>query len=566
MTDQTPNLTPETAQEPFIPPQFLLALAGICFLVALGVLLLQGEAVVGFGALAFGVLSLIVWALMAPKQAGDFISGRSLRYGGASILVTILLLVAMGVIYVVARGANLRADVTESNLFSLTAESRDAMQSLAVDPTLPQVQMLAFYGTAQAGSRERDTLLLGEYAEASGGKVAYQFIDPNQRPDLVERFTITREGTIIVGVPGEDGQIDPETAETVSTINQQQLTNAILRASAQGNFVAYFLTAQGTVNESMTLLKQFLTTRFDWAVQDVSLLQLTAPEGEFRLNDEARDGEVVVIPGGIGTFTADELQILTDYMNGGGDVIIFSESSFTQDGSALATDPALNDYLFANFGLRMNNDVVLDQTLSAGTPLFPVSNTLDSQSFVTNNGIPTTNAFVLLQLPHSITVADPLPQNVLVDRLVQTSPESYVKADAAALLAAQDSEEAFRTAIEPTESDTRGPIVVAAASENTQTGARVVLFSTLFGIDDVTSSQQVYNLEVTLNSLVWTTNFNDFVQTITVDQTESPTNSPVFTDDGTLRSINLITQWLIPFGILALGGFVWYANRERRRE
>jgi hypothetical protein len=566
MTDQTPNITPETAQEPFIPPQYLLALAGVFFVVALGVLLLQGEAVIGFGALAFGVLFLILWVLMAPKQAGNFLSGRSLRYGGASILVTILLLVAMGVIYVLARGANIRADITESNLFSLTAESRDAMQSLAVDPTLPQVQMLAFYGVANAGTRERDTLLLDEYAQASGGKVAYQFIDPNQRPDLVERFTITREGTIVVGVPGEDGQIDPETAETVTSINQQGLTNAILRASAQGNFVAYFLTAQNTVNDSMTLLKQFLTTRFDWAVQDVSLLQLTAPEGEFRLNDEARDGEVVVIPGGIGTFTPDELQILTDYMNGGGDVIIFSDNSFSQDGSALATDSALNDYLFANFGLRMNNDVVLDQSLSAGTPLFPVANNLDSQAFVTTNGVPATNAFVLLQLPHSITVADPAPQNILIDSLVQTSPDSYIKNDTEALIAAQSSEEAFATAIQPADSDPRGPAVVAASAENTQTGARVVLFSSLFGIDDLTSSQQVYNLEVTLNSLVWATNFNDFVQTITVDQTESPTDSPVFAADGDLRTINLVTQFLIPFGILALGFFVWYSNRERRRE
>jgi hypothetical protein len=565
MTDQTPNTTPETAQEPFIPPTYLLVLAGIFFIIALGVLLLQGEAVVGFGALAFGILSLIVWALMAPKQAGDLVSGRSLRYGGASILVTILLLVAMGVIYVFARGANLRSDITESNQFSLTEESRDAMASLAVDPTLPRVQMLAFYGAAQAGNRERDALLMDEYTEASGGKVAYQFIDPSERPDLAQRFTITREGAIVVGVPGDDGQIDPETAETVTAINQQQLTNAILRASAQGNFVAYFLTGQNTVNDSMTLVKQFLTTRFDWTVQDVSLLQLTAPEGEFRLNDEARDGEVVVIPGGVGTFTPDELQILTDYMNGGGDVIIFADSSFSQEGTPLATDPGLNDYLFANFGLRMNNDVVLDQTLSAGTPLFPVANTLDSQAFVTTNGIPATNAFVLLQLPHSITIADTLPANVLVDRLVQTSPDSYIKTDTAALIAAQDSEDNFRTAIEPLESDTRGPVVVGASAENSQTGARVVLFSSLFGVDDVTSSQQVYNLEVTLNSLVWATSFNDFVQTITVDQTQSPTESPIFADDAELRSIGLITQWLIPFGILALGGVVWYTNRERRR-
>jgi hypothetical protein len=566
MNDQTPNLTPDTAQEPFIPPQYLLVLSGIFFLVALGVLLLQGEAVVGFGALAFGILALIVWALMAPRQLGELLSGRALRYGGASILVTVLLVVALAVVYIVARGLNVRADLTESNQFSLSEESRDAMVSLAVDPTLPQVRLLAFYGAAQAGNRERDALLLDQYQQASGGKVAYEFIDPNQRPDLVERFTITREGSIVVGVAGEDGQLDPETTETITAINQQQLTNAILRVSAQGNFIAYFLTPRGSVGGNMSVVRQFLTTRFDWEAEDVSLLQLNAPEGEFRLSDPVRDGEVVILPGGVGTFTPDELQILRDYLNSGGDVVIFADSSFNQDGAALATDPALNDYLFENFGLRINNDVVLDASLSAGTPLFPVANTLDSQSFVTTNGIPSTNAFVLLQLPHSITIAETLPQNVRVSRLVQTSPASYVKADTQALLAAQDSEENFRAAIAPADDDVRGPIVVAASAENTQTGARVVLFSSLVGIDDLTASQQVYNLEVSLNSLVWATSFNDFVQTITVNQQQSPTSSPVFADDRTLRTINLVTQFLIPFGILALGFVVWYSNRERRRE
>jgi hypothetical protein len=571
MTDQTPNLTPETAQEPFIPPQYLLALAGIFFIVALGAFLLQGEAVVLFGALAFGILSLIVWVLMAPKQAGELLTGRSLRYGGASVLITVLLLVAMGVIYVLARGANISRDITEGNDYSLTSESRDAMQSLAVDPTLPQVRMLAFYGLAQASVRERDSLLLDEYVQASGNKITFEFVDPDQRPDLIERFVISREGSIVIGVPDEQGQLDPETAEVVTPVAngrqfQQSLTNAILRASAQGNFVAYFLIGQETVNDNMSLLKQTMTTRYDWTVQDISLLQLTSPEGEFRLNDEARDGEVVVIPGGFGSFTPEELQLLTDYMNGGGDVIIFSDTSFGQEGAALATDPALNDYLFTNFGLRLNNDIVIDQTQAFNTPLFPVADNLDSQSFITNNGIPTVNALFLLQLPHSITVAEALPQNVQVSRLVQTSPASYVKSDLTPILAAQDNEEAFAAALAEVETDPQGPIVVAASSENTQTGARVVVFGSLAAIDDLANLQGVYNFDVAFNSIVWATNFNDFVQTVTVAQTESPTDAAAFADEATLRTINLVTQILIPFGILGIGFIVWYTNRERRRE
>jgi hypothetical protein len=571
MSEQEPNLTsPETdttAQEPFIPPRYFLILAGIGFLIALVVLLTQPTfSVVGYGGLAFGIFGLIGWVAFSPNAAGDVLSGRALRYGGASILITILLIVAMAVLYLLARGANIRADLTESDEFSLTEQSRQAMESLAVDPTIPNVRILAFYDAAQAGNRDRDTLLLQEYAEASGGKVSFEFFDPDQRFDLVGQYSIPRAGALAVTVVNADGTLDAENAEVVNSINQGQLTNAILQVAAQGDFAAYFLVGQNTVNDQMSIVKELLTTRFDWTVRDLSLLQLTSPEGEFRLNDEVRDGEVVVIPGGVGTFTADELQILTDYINGGGDVIVFAASSFDDAvNPPLAVDAAWNDYLFTNFGVRMNNDLVIDPTQAFQSPLIPVVTTFDQQNFISSNGLIPGNSFAVLETPHSITVADVLPANISLSRLMQTSTDSYIKADVASILAAQDSNDAFTAAIARAETDAAGPAIVGAAAENNQTGARVVLFGSAFGRDDLVSSQQIVNFEVTINSLIWTTNFNDFFQTINVTQDEDPTQAPIFASEQQQRDISFWTQVALPFGILALGGLVLYLNRERRR-
>jgi hypothetical protein len=452
-----------------------------------------------------------------------------------------------------------RVDLTESDQFSLTEESRSAMQSIGTDPTIPNVRILAFYGPNQAGSRDRDTLLFDEYAEASGGKIGYEFLDPDQNFAQVQNYDIAREGAIAVVAIGEDGAPDVENAETINFLTQAELTNAILKVAAQGNFAAYFLVVDDGAGAEMSLIKQTLTTRFDWTVRDLPLVQLTGPEAEFQLGDPTIDGEVVVIPGGSRPFAAEELTILQNYVSEGGSLIVFAQPVLSDSGETLATDPALNEFLFANFGIRFNNDVVIDQTQAFQSPLIPVVTNLDSQNYVSNNNIGA-NAAVVFEAPNSIMVADTPPTNVTISRLAQTSAESYARSDIASLIAGEE------TALDRTDTDVGGPLVVAAAAENSQTGARVVLFGSLApGLDTYASLSGASNLDVGFNSLIWTTRFNDFFGTINIEQRQRPQDQPIFADQQTLRNISFITQWLLPFGLLALGGLVLWSNRERRR-
>lgn len=564
MTDQNPNVNPEIApeEEPFIPPRLLLILAGVFFVAAVFVFLTQGAGgnIILFGLLAFSVLALVLWAFMAPEQARNVWTGRTFRYGGASIVVTVLLLLAMAIVYLVVRNLNLRYDLTERDEFSLTEESRTAMQSLAADPTVPNVRILAFYGANQAGNRDRDTLLFEEYRQAANNKIEYQFLDPEQNFPLAQQYEISREGAVAVVALDETGQPDTESAETINFLSQSELTNAILKVAAQGDFAAYFLVVQDGANQEMSAIKESLTTRYDWTVRDLSLVQLTAPDAEFRLGDPALDGEVVVIPGGSRPLAANELQILQDYINNGGDVIIFAAPLLTETSESLASDPALNEYLFANFGVRFNQDVVVDQTQSFQNPLIPYTTNLDSENFITNNGI-SANAAVVFEAPSSIAVVDTLPANVAVNRLAETSAESYTKTNFAEILTGEV------TAIDRVDTDASGPFVVAAAALNSETGAHLVLFGSLApGLDTYGALSGAANLDVGFNSLIWATNFNEFFRTITIPQRQRPQDQPIFVDQGTLTTLTTLTQWILPIGILVIGGAVLWSSRERRRD
>lgn len=565
--EQLENQIPEEDQlpeEPFISPRLMLFVAAFGLIVAFFVWVTQPEFnVVGFGGLALSAVSIIAYLLLDPQGAKDFLTGRTVRFGGVSLIVTVVVIVALVAIYTFVRGQNWRVDVTERNQFSLTDASRTAMEVYAADPSLPGVQMLVFYDSTSAARRDRETPLLDDYISTTGGKLSYQIVDLDQNPQLASQYSVLRAGTVVLGVPGEDGQLDPANVETVPTVTQDQLTNAVLRASAQGDFAAYFLNTRDNTAATMTTLRSILTDRFDWTVADSSLLTLNAPDAENRLGDETFDGQVVIIPGGSAPLSDDEMTILTEFLNNGGDLIIYASDSFNEEANSLATADNLNEYLFANFGIRINNDVVLDNVQSFRTVFDIVSTDLDGTAYVSSNGVPTGQGVLAFVAPRTITIADELPENVRVTELARSGEGSFTKNDFAALLTTDQA--AFAEAIAQTDSDPRGPFVVAAQSENTQTGARVVVFGSPSIADDQFAVTNTDNFTLAVNSVVWTTNFNNFVQQITVQQEQSPQDTPIFADASQTRTINLITLYVLPFGVLLLGVWVWWSRREKAR-
>jgi gliding motility-associatede transport system auxiliary component len=555
MTDQTPNEI--TEQEPFIPPRYLLILSALGFLVAVFVALTQPEfGVVGYGGIAFGLLALFMWVLLSPQEARAVVTGRTARFGGTSLLVTVVLLVALIGVYVVVRNANLRLDLTQTNSFSLSDESRKAIAGLAAEPNAPNVKIIAFYGPSQASSRDQDTLLFDDYVKTSNNKISYEFVDPERQPQTAGLYNVTRAGSIVVVKIGDDGQPVTKNAQTATSSDQGTLTNDILKVSASGVFNAYFLNIKDGTAAQMTVLKKNLTDRYGWNVNDVSLTELgSGPDARYNLDDPNVTGQVIIIPGGSAALADAELKVLEDYINKGGDVIILAGSNLNADKTSLATAQNLNDYLWQNFGVKFNADVVIDKTQAFQSPLIPVSTNLSASSFITSNGIPAGQSALVFEVPNSITIADTAPTNVTVTKLAQSTPSAYAKTDLQAIL---------DNNIDKTDSDAAGPFVLAASAENSQTKARITLLgSTSIGSDTYAPFQGVDNLGVAFNSLIWSTNFNDYFTQITVQQQQRPQDQPIFADQQELRNINFITIVVLPFGILLIGILVWWSNRER---
>jgi len=568
MTTQSPNPN-LTEQEPFIPPFYMLILAAIGLIIAIVVALTQATfSVVGWGGLGLAILSIVVWGFMAPDQVRSILTGRTARYGGTTVLVTILFLAALVAIYSVVKGRGIRADLTQRDTFSLNDQTRKAIAGLAVEPKVPNIKIFAFYTAAQAGRKDQDTVLFDDYAKTSNNKITYEFIDPDRTPGVAQQYKITTNGQLAVVPLDANGQPLVDKAQAVSLSTQENLTNAIMRVAASGNFHAYFMSVEGglklsdTGDTGLSQLNDQLTNRFNWKTEEVNLIDLTAPNSKVKLNDPTVDGEVLVIPGGTSALPDTQVKFITDYLDKGGKLVIFAAPINADGKPTLATGDNLSTYLFDKFGVRFANNIVLDQDQAASqSPFYPAAVDFDSGHYITKD-FAGQRAFMIFETPHSIDVAPTAPADVTVTQLVKSGPKAYAKTDPKVLAATDISQ------VAAVDSDAKGPFVLMASSENTKTGARVVLVGSQYTPSNQYAallSSNVLDLELAARSLFWTTKFDDFFSKIPQLQTTTkPQDQPIVMDGQTARTVNFVLIILLPFGVLLIGIVVWWTGREKR--
>lgn len=200
------------------------------FLFALGLLSnmawMIGNFAIGVGLLAAsGLMSLDT--LRERLTTGE---GRRIgRYGTSAVVQMLVLLFIVGGLAFLATRYNKRFDVSEAGVHSLSDQTRKVLADLEQD-----VEVVAFYPRSQ---HEEIRDLLDRYAyESQRFHVIYA--DPNQRPDLVEKYGVAPErlgqGLLRVAIGGESVDLEE--------VDEPKLTNALVKLTRQGQKKVYFVT------------------------------------------------------------------------------------------------------------------------------------------------------------------------------------------------------------------------------------------------------------------------------------------------------------------------------------
>lgn len=559
--EMNPTTTEPERSAPLFPPGYLLLLSAAGFLLALFHGLTQPAfGVAGWGGLGVGVLTLFAWALMSPEQARSLLTGRAAQFGGTAVIVTVVFLVALVVIYVVIRGLGIRQDMSNFEVFSLTDQARDIVRTLANDPTTPPMKIIGFFSAQKAASQDRISVLLDDFVQTSGGRITYEFINPDRQPQIATQYE-ARDGDFFVVPLDEAGVAVVDSKEKASGSDQQQLLDAMVKASSSGDFRFYFprfadgLDFDDTSETGGSILKNDLVESYGWTAEEISFFDpnnvLVKPP------ETAPDGQVLVIPGGSTPLNDDELKVITDYLDKGGDMVLFA--GINPDGEvSLATAENLGNYLFEKYGVRFRNDIVYDLNNAVNSPFIFIAAGFSADHFITSGYSEDSDA-LLFTLAHSIEIAPEALPDVKVTIISTTTSAGFSKP------ALDPNRELTQDDLTPNDDDPQGEIPVAAAVENTKTGSRIVLF----GSESIAQNayrqldpRGIRNTDAARRALFWTAGYEQYRQIPSLELVR-PQQVPLIVTATEMNTINLITILILPFGVLGFGILQWWLRRER---
>ena len=175
-----------------------------------------------------GLVAVLVALVSSKGSIKTFLGERSTKYGASAAVYSLLFIAILILVNYLSTRHHHRFDLTEANIYSLSPQSENVLRQLD-----KKLEIDAF---VQAGSDPQLRELLSSY-EYDSDKIASRIIDPDQRPDLAERFQVTTIPTIVLRYADRTNLINRTTEE--------DLTNGIIKISRPDKKTIYFLEGHG---------------------------------------------------------------------------------------------------------------------------------------------------------------------------------------------------------------------------------------------------------------------------------------------------------------------------------
>jgi ABC-type uncharacterized transport system involved in gliding motility auxiliary subunit len=469
------------------------------------------------------VLGLATYAMMEPGNVRRFFTGRQARYGSNTLIMTLafagIIFVANYIVYQNPKSW----DLTEDKSHTLAPET---LQALA---TLPNpVKAVAFFA-APSNTAEQ---LLKDFKTNSNGKFDYQFVNPDLNPIAARQAGITGDGKIML-VMGDHKEIASYASET-------ELTRSLIRLISPGERIVYFLTGHGepdtvgggAADSSLSIARSTLESK-NYTVKSLNLLAS---------NQIPQDAMAIIIAGPKKPLTDQEVSVLSKYMTDGGSLVVMEDPVvFTDFGDQ--PDP-LAAYLAKDWGITLNNDVIID--ITSQNPLWAISATANAHPITQNLSA---NYAVILRQARSLSLSE--RKGVTQTALLQTSDQSWGETNYVNSAGSQLSYDASV--------DTRGPLNMAVAAENSDAKSRIVAFgNSLFATD---SDFDAYgNGNIFVNSVDWAAEQENLIN---ITPRTLITRSFIPPSSLQLLLIMIGSIFIIPGLVLVAGISSWLSRRRR---
>ncbi|MFB3921034.1 MAG: GldG family protein [Terriglobia bacterium] len=456
---------------------------------------------------------------MATKDGGV---GRKVLEGANTLIYTAVAVAIVVVANWFVDRHNHRWDLTPSQKYSLSEQTKKILKGLSRDITI-------YVFDRERGNRStRD--LIDNYKVVSP-KVTVRYVDPTRDPVLAKQFNVRRDGTIIVASAEKQFEAQTETEEGV--------TNAVVRL-LKGQKTIYFI--QGHGERDVESSERLGYANFKKALENENYL--TKTQVLMQKMEIPADCSLLVIAGPKNDYLPQEIDVIKKYLEGGGHALVLVDPGMEIPNLAK---------LLADWNVTVRNDLVIDEN-----PIAQVFGTRPEMPLVINYGTspivqPLARTATLFPLTRSFQTGKESKAGVTTESLCETTSASYSYTD----FNPKVREIAFRNG-----KDIRGPLTVAVSGsvttgngESKKEGRFVAVGSSLVATNNFLGFQG--NRDLVMNMVNWLSADEDLISV----RPKPPESQELNLTNAQMRRIFFGGVIGLPLLIVAAGFAVWWRRR-----
>ena len=516
-----------------------------------------------------GAVICALWVVVQTQQS-KWWQKRSTQSATNALIATLSVLVILGLINFLGIRYHLRLDLTDTQLFTLSPQSRELVSNL------PETMKVWLF-TKEKNSQDQE--LLDNYHRQSN-KFKFEYVDPELKPGLAERFGVKDYGEVYL-----EFQTKRQLVQIISEderLSEIKLTNRLQQMINPKTAKVYFL--QGHSEHPLSASKGAISK----AIQGLTDKNFTTSTLNLAERPQVPDdANVLVVAGPQKELLTGEVTALQNYLHRGGNLLLMIDPN---------TNPKI-DTLLKEWGVRLDNRLVIDnsgESLQLGPATILVTEYGQhpiTQDFANNISVyPLTRpleidpvsgveSMVLLKTkpyPSSWAESDqkseklefnedkdlkgPLTLGVALTRKLSNSPIPTAETSPT-----PTPTPTAKTSPTPTPTPTSKtsptaiptPTATAKTSPNTAKESRLVVFGNSNFATDILFEQQL-NGDVFLNTVSWLSQQDEKLLSIRPKQ---PKNRRIIISNLEANLLTISAVFLLPLLGLLTGFIIWWKRR-----
>lgn len=285
------------------------------------------------GIVGGGIAVIVAGVIIFLYTNKGFWGKRSTEATTNAIISTVALLLILGLVNFLGLRYSLKFDFTETQLYTLSAQSQQLVKNLS--------QPLTVY-VFDSPPNDFDRKLLRDYAR-NNDRFQYQFVDPQVNISLAQKFNVTRAGDVYL--ESIDKKQLVQTLSPDNRLSEVKLTNAIAKIQQTEQPIIYILQGHGepSIEQGQISLSQAVNTLRDKGYIVNPLTLATSPL-------IPPDADVLIVSNPQQELLEGEIKIIQKYIDDGGNLFLMYNAQ-----TKVNLDSILNQW-----GVKFDDRLVID--------------------------------------------------------------------------------------------------------------------------------------------------------------------------------------------------------------